>query len=418
MTYIEFFDKEASENIAACLTFTPKRVIYLGDNEALIKKHINNYKKVFKAREQEIEFLYEIIKKSNLDKIIEVLSDIVEKYENCVFDITGGEEILNFALGIVYEKYPHKNIQISRFNLRNNIIFDCDKDGKTIYRDVPTLSIDENIKIYGGEILYGDIFEDGTYKWELNDEFLTDIENIWKICKTNVRYWNMQISIFEAIEKSGEKSDDGLTTSVSLACLEQYLSKNRIKYKKAKGIIASLIKLKLLKRFEENKQGITVEYKNNQVKRCLTVAGQALEMKIYTTVKYLTDKDGNLIYNDSLNGVVIDWDGEFHDEETENIYDTENEIDVMLMHGVVPIFISCKNGVVTSEELYKLNTVAERFGGKYAKKVLVATALDTKGDADEYFRQRAKDMGIKIIENVFDDQELIRSLKNLSGTKI
>ena len=48
MTYIEFFDKSASENIAACLTFTPKRVIYLGDNEALIKKHIYNYKRFLK----------------------------------------------------------------------------------------------------------------------------------------------------------------------------------------------------------------------------------------------------------------------------------------------------------------------------------------------------------------------------------
>ena len=32
MTYIEFFDKIASENISACLTYTPDRVIYIGDN--------------------------------------------------------------------------------------------------------------------------------------------------------------------------------------------------------------------------------------------------------------------------------------------------------------------------------------------------------------------------------------------------
>jgi hypothetical protein len=107
---------------------------------------------------------------------------------------------------------------------------------------------------------------------------------------------------------------------------------------------------------------IIVSYKNEQVKKCLTKAGQALEMKIYTTAKALLDKDGVPFYDDTLNGVVIDWDGEFHDESVEDIYDTENEIDVMLMHDVVPVFISCKNGTVTSDELYKLNTVADHYG--------------------------------------------------------
>ena len=39
MTYVEFFDKIASENISACLTCAPDRVIYIGDNSKLMKKH-------------------------------------------------------------------------------------------------------------------------------------------------------------------------------------------------------------------------------------------------------------------------------------------------------------------------------------------------------------------------------------------
>ena len=38
----EFFDKIASENISACLTYTPDRVIYIGDNTKLMKKHQAN----------------------------------------------------------------------------------------------------------------------------------------------------------------------------------------------------------------------------------------------------------------------------------------------------------------------------------------------------------------------------------------
>lgn len=129
----------------------------------------------------------------------------------------------------------------------------------------------------------------------------------------------------------------------------------------------------------------------------------------------MLDSKGNPVYNDVVNGVVIDWDGEFHDESLKQEYDTENEIDILLMHNIVPVFISCKNGIVTADELYKLNTVAERFGGKYSKKVLVATSVSSLGEAGKYLRQRAKDMNIKIVEDVqtLDDCKLERKLKDL-----
>jgi hypothetical protein len=159
---------------------------------------------------------------------------------------------------------------------------------------------------------------------------------------------------------------------------------------------------------------VTFTFKNEQVKRCLTVAGQILELAIASRLRSITDKDGLPLYNDVRVGVVIDWDGEFHNEETENIYDTENEIDVLLMHGAVPVFVSCKNGIVTPEELYKLNSVAERFGGEYAKKILVATALNTLGETGNYLRQRAEDMHIRIVENIqqMDEEELARKFRS------
>lgn len=415
MTYVEFFDRISSENICACLTYAPDRVIYIGDNSKMMKKHIANYGRMFSERGQNIEFLFKTVSKSNLDNAVAVLSEIVESYDDCVFDITGGEEILNLALGIVYSRYPEKNIQIHKFNLRNNAVYDCDKDGKTIYKDTPTLSIDEHIRIYGGEVVYGSVDEDNTYKWDLNVDFLKDIESMWSICKNDVRYWNMQMGIFEAVDAVGKKSDDGLTASASRDSLERYLLQHKAKYKTATGIISQLIKKGLLTRFADDETTVTVSYKNKQVKKCLTKAGQALEMKIYLTVKGLLEKDGVPVYDDALNGVVIDWDGEFHDEESENIYDTENEIDIMLMHDVVPVFISCKNGVVTSDELYKLNTVAERFGGKYSRKVLVATSISDFGEQGMYLRQRAEDMDIRLVEGVqnADDAELAKKLKNL-----
>lgn len=408
MTYIEFFDKVASENVSACLTYVPDRVIYIGENSKLMKKHIANYERVFKNRGCNIEFLYRTICRSNPSDAVRVLSELVEEYDDCIFDITGGEEMYILALGIVCERHPEKDIRVHMFNLRNNTVYVCSNDGTVSLHEAPMLSIDENVRIYGGDVVYGNIDEEKTYVWNLDETFLCDLEAIWDVCRYDVKGWNFQSDILRFAEMLGEVSDDGLTVTVLRNSLERYVLQHRAKLTESAEIIDYLSKCGLITYFDDTESGVlTVSYKNAQVKKCIVKAGQALEMKVYTTLLWLADKDGNPIYNDILNGVVIDWDGEFHDgDEIPIVYDTVNEIDIMLMHGVIPVFISCKNGLVTSDELYKLETVAERFGGPYSKKVLVATALDYLGEQGDYLRQRAKDMGIKLIENVRDMDDI------------
>lgn len=416
MTYVEFFDNISSENVSACLTHVPNRVIYIGDNAKLMEKHIARYERIFYDRGCEIEFLYRTVNKNNLENAVSVLEELVETYDDCVFDVTGGEEILTLALGIVYARCPEKNIQIQKFNLRSNAIYDCDKDGNTTYQEAPSLTVEENVRIYGGDIVYGDVSEDKTYMWNLTPDFIEDVNFIWSVCRGNVRLWNTQIGVFAAAESVGTVSEDGLTTTAKIAKINHELKGHKASYKLIKGIVNTLLRKGLITALNETDgKVITISYKNEQVKKCLTKAGQALEMKVYLIAKFLADKDGNPMYHDVMNGVSIDWDGQFHNEETEEIYDTENEIDVVLMHNMIPIFISCKNGFVTTEELYKLNAVAERFGGRYSKKVLVATSIGMGGDAGEYFRQRATDMNIKVIEDVqnLEDPAFAKKLKNL-----
>ena len=109
------------------------------------------------------------------------------------------------------------------------------------------------------------------------------------------------------------------------------------------------------------------------------------------------DENGESTYNDVQTGVLIDWDNVLHPEAQR--VDVENEIDVIMMHGMLPVFVSCKNGDVQIEELYKLNTVATRFGGKYSKKVLIAPSLFER-DGTESFRNRCREMNILLIDDV------------------
>ena len=67
------------------------------------------------------------------------------------------------------------------------------------------------------------------------------------------------------------------------------------------------------------------------------------------------------------------------------------------------------------EELYKLNTVATYFGARYSKKVLIGTFINSNPDKAEAIKNRAKDMGIKLVSGVdrFNDAEWMETIKSL-----
>lgn len=168
-------------------------------------------------------------------------------------------------------------------------------------------------------------------------------------------------------------------------------------------LINELIAEGLILSFEFNRNNpIHIEYKNEQIKRCLTKSGQVLELIVYLLACEAREKNGNPTYNDVMTSVFIDWDGEVHDGNEKN--EAENEVDVIMMRGMVPIFVSCKNGNVTVDELYKLYSVAYKFGGKYAKKVLIAPRIEGNANVNA-LRERCSDMQIRIIDNVEDMNE-------------
>lgn len=368
MTYIEFFDTQAVENIGSCLISAPERVILIGYNKKVLQRHAQRYHDFFLKRGENIEFLFQSVNRNSLSDIVELLSDIVEEYEDCVFDLSGGEDLMLVAVGIVYHRYRDRGIQMHRLNLRSNMLYDCDCDGVVIpIKHLPVLSTEEIVSLWGGKVIYEDERAATTRCWDWGDEFQEDIRAMWRICRKNVRDWNAQMDTF------------AFTDTVSPTRIVDELLKG--------GLITAM----------EQSDTLKVCYKNEQIRKCLTKAGQVLELYITLLAMQAEDKNGDPVYNDVCTGVFIDWDGGEPDSEEVK---TENEIDVIMMHGLIPVFVSCKNGNVDMDELYKLNTVAERFGGRYAKKVLIANALGADSLFTYHLRQRAKDMKITLIENI------------------
>ena len=408
LTYIEFFDPVSVENVATCLSYMPDEVVIIGDKKQ-VDDHKKHYERVFADRgHPEVKFTSKPISKTNLKTAVQELRKLVEACDECVFDITGGDEVLVMALGVACAT-SQKKIQVHKINLRSATMYDCDCDGETVFHDIPQLSVVENIRIYGGDVVQGDIHSSDTYNWQLTEDFCADVSAMWRICRGIGQNWNIWLSIFDVICEVSESNGLSVSAPVQRVCAALPAS---IRYGIGPGFIRTLLDAGLLTHFEDDGTTVSLGFKNEQVKRCLTIEGQVLELKMYIIAKQATN-GGTPVYNDAMCGVKIDWDADLH---AEDFVDVENEVDILLMHGVIPVFVSCKNGGVNPNELYKLHTVARRFGGPYAKMVLIAPALENLENSDT-IRRRAKEMDIRVLDGdtlrQADDEELTRQMKCL-----
>lgn len=408
MIIIEFYDKASIENIAGALLCNPEQVVLVGDKRKQLERAVNLYRGILEKNNIETELSYKSVNKNNLQDIVTMLTQIVKDNENCVFDLTGGEDLYLVAVGIIMERYAGR-VQCHRFNFKNDTLNDCDADGNVSASKSFDISIEDNINIYGGEIVVDSQREIYTYPWNFSLDFEHDIDDMWDICRKNTRLWNAHIGTLGAICELFDMQD---TLSVSF---EKDLATSMLKQRGIKFVCVAWIMYELQKhgliRSLVMQDTISFFFKNEQVKQCLTIAGQILELAVAKTMRSIKDKNGAPLYHDVKVGVVIDWDRAEENEE----YRTINEIDVVAMKGSIPIFISCKNGDFDANELYKLNTVAEHFGNKYSKKVLISTELDKLGEKSDYIRARMDDMGIRSVENVdeMNDSELERVLRSL-----
>lgn len=388
---VEFYSEEPLENIMAMIKYKPYKIIFLGHKHNMITKKINNLKEFRDSRCPGMELEFIEVPKDDLNGTIGLLAGIIREYPDVKFELTGGSEIILIALGCIAARMNISKLRIDPFTGR-----EIEINGPEIntYEYNYKISIAEEIILHGGLLTE----QTGSYSdWKFTQEFRNDIRIMWDICSKYRSNWNRYCASIDEQRKNMQNQHEGW----------EELFKNPLG--DAIKLIWDLKDEGLIKDYNETGKKIMFRFKNNMIKKVIGKAGNILELHVYevaTRDKY--------IFSDAIIGAHIDWDGEIHDYENPG-YDTMNEIDVILMKHVCPIFISCKSGKAGGIALHELETVSRKFGGKYARKALVLSKACDDTTGSQYFKQRAKDMHIWIIDDVFrmSDEQLLNKLKRI-----
>jgi len=382
----EFLGSEPIENVITCMHYKIDKVVYFGYHETIqaLKKSTDKFLGKYCGVHDTV---YHALPKDDLQSVLKTMRSAIA-YElgqknSIYFDITGGESLILVAFGMLSKEFK---TPIHHFDVRKNKLLELEEGaGKVISKDVPkretaAFNLDSFIELRGGIINYN---LQKNMKSESSAGFADDVERIWSVAKQNWTYWNPFSSFLRANFNPG----DDLRVSVPAKQIVSSLEVSKTKLKKVaklNELLDSFEKAGVLLNVVHENGKYQFQFKNKFVKDCLWDGGSILELYVYQCEKKKNE--------DCRVGVHIDWDGEIHYSWGGDVL---NEIDVLTLQGNIPTFISCKSGNLDGTKalssLYELETVASRFGGKYAKRVLAITR-----PLSDAYMARAEELGIEI----------------------
>ena len=394
MTLIECFDESALENIAACLLLPVTKVILLGERSQM-ESAAQRYRAFLKNRGKNITVELRDTVKKDLKGLVNLLRSIVYAEDKCVIDLNGGDEMTVMAVGAMLaglDDRQRKKVSVQRLDPETGTIQDCDGDGSVQKGQPAALSVEELIFLHGGIVHPRSFQPDNAYS-------AADLDSLWEIVTEDSHHWNTALGYLAEIEKySSVLTDDRMTVFVVIGSL-YHVQRLPDKLSCVRELLKKLADRGLIED-HSSENYLDYSFRSPLIRYCTEKAGNVLEVKTLLEARGLKDK-GSFCFQDCRMGVSIDWDGKIFDSPgQESIPETRNEIDLILVQGLRPLFISCKNGHIGDDELYKLHTVATHFGGPNVRKMLIATNLNQKSDsANNALIQRAEDMQIYLVRD-------------------
>ncbi len=368
---VEFLDEDPIENVVTCIHYKMDKVIYFGykedieELEEITTRFLKN-----RCGVKNVEF-YEV-PELNLNATIEILKYTIDKEErkgsNIFIDVTGGESAVIMAFGMLIKEHDFSS---HIYDIENDKVVELTAvDGglSIVPKNNMVFDIDAYFEMHGASINY-DLQKE--QKKELSEKDVEDLCLVWKIARDIPDEWNIFCNT-NASFISNEADEDEMG---------YIIEKNRKKMKTIHPLLERCVQQKLIGITEINSQIEHIVFKNEFIKSILCTSGNLLEMVTY---QYFKNR-----FDHCKVGIYIDWDGRIYNDTQRDVF---NELDVFYLDGLVPHFVSCKNGRFNVDDYYELETLANEFGGNYSKKEFVVA----KG-VSKYALERAKSMDINFI---------------------
>lgn len=368
-TLIELYDERPLENVMSTEMFRPEKTVYIcKKSTAVDTKQQKKLKEYFRSRGVESELIFMEASHYSAASILKTLKMAVSTYPDCVLDISGGTDDALFAAGRLCGEKDIPVITYSRKKNRyfsiNNASFADNAECLIKYRTC------DFFRMAGGEMRQGRV-DNG-----ILEGYFDIIDPYFRIFLDNRRKWGDITAYFQRVSQIPKEQEIVLDVCGDTV----------VKGERGRRIEAPL---DALRRFEKIgminnlKTGdrVCFSFRDKQCRAWLRDVGSVLEIYIYK----LCVECG--LYNDVHTSVVVDW------EKGVRTDSVTNEIDVMAVQGVLPVFISCKTCQVSTEALNELAILRDRFGGKGARAAIVTTENGTA-----VMRNRAHELDIDVIE--------------------
>ncbi len=382
-TLIELYDPSTHlYNALGVMLFRPEKVIFLipEHSSKIYNKFKTEYKQLWQSRGCMPEHIVSVLTKTS---DITVLAETIRSFctEDTVLDIEGGTPELYLAAGTVFAS-PPDGTHCLRVDFKDEKIYEFRLGEATSVRSFTdeerariSLSVDDCIRMYGGEITH-DSYTSLRTKGMTKGDIIREARLIYRTVEKAVgRSWNDIVP-----ERVHIADQYAMTVSIH---------SDDLRRRDVSSVVDALLSAKLIEKVRVSGQRHIYKCTSPLVYSCFLKSGEALELY---TLSLALEIDG---VTDARCGVCVS----FYGSEGSS----DNELDCIFMRDTTPVFISCKNGKVSSDELYKFHTVSRQFGGNEHISLLVAPHFYDATEKSANIRDRAELYRIAMLTD-FDEK--------------
>ena len=385
-TLIELYDTSPIRNVLATVMFRPQEMILICPPEvAEDPNQKRSLRDFFAYLNCPVKLTLIPVTLLDAGKTERVLREVLESHQDCAIDISGGTDAALFAAGVASGDTP-----VFTYSVRKDTFFEI--KNAPFARSLPNtvhLDVRSCLMMAGGTLLPGR--EDNAGLAEMSDR----IDRLFRVYSAFRPQWNRQISYIQKISSA----EPGV-----LEAGGQLREKAGNKNIDADGeFFGALEEAGLILNLQHTDESVSFRFPDERVRFWLRDVGAVLELQVFRACRAAG------CFDDVVLSAVVNWQSGKINRDS-----VTNEIDVMAVQGIQPVFISCKTCEIHTDALNELAILRDRFGGKFARAILVTSGMT--GKTREPVRRRADKLGIELVE--WEDvslESLTNRLRNQDG---